>query len=286
MALPDEILEAFRDLKKGLHPGKLEVLALPKSQDEALQEQGEASRESFLALVGPGHTPPPGAINGKFNVAKPAIQAAYWLDGDWQCLRIEERTVGYIRPKAYFNTSINQPALRQDPITEGWMQWIHKLAVAMGIKPLEGSVRMIVFPGLRYTFLAWCPVPPRPTNLLHPMDCDNAAKPSLDSLQAGNPPKPPKKKPSKAKAPVPEPPAHTMEPLAGAFFNDTQVVDLCVYRLPQEGKPAVNRMELHRERSKKRQEVIKSRPKKEKPGPAARKQLGRKLLAMKVAGKK
>ncbi len=264
MADRKELVRAIKDLQKGLHPRKLEVLALlerhiaeQNQQIKALQDEAEAYKTGFLALTGPGHTPPDHAISGTYNVAKPALRASYWQDGPWHCLRVEERTVGYYRPTAFYNKTIGRAALRQNPVTEQWMLWIHKIAVEIGIKPLEGSVRMLVFPGLRYTLLAWREVDERPAALLHPMDCDNACKPSLDSLQAGKPPKVPKpKKSAKSTAPIVTP---DDPPRAGAFVNDTQVVDLLVYRLMQNGLPAVDRLELHRTRSKKRQEIIAKR---------------------------
>jgi hypothetical protein len=95
--------------------------------------------------------------------------------------------------------------------------------------------------------MAWCPVPHRAENKLHPMDADNAAKPTLDSAQVPKPPKGDGEQVSKPRKDLPQ---------TGAYFNDTQVVDLLVYRLPQQGAPPVDRIALHRKRSATRKTVV------------------------------
>lgn len=202
----------------------------------ALTEEMQALREGFRdqihALVGGSHVPPPGARSWTSAVARPSIKVSCWKDGEWQCLRLEERTVGHNRERAFISPVTKRPALRSDPTSLKWMKWVQGIAAEAGFSPLDGKVRVVFFPGLAYTFIAWRPVPDRDASLLHPMDPDNACKTTIDGLQA---------------APFMGP-----QSAYGAFFNDAQVVDLLVLRLPQDGQAPVDRLLIANERRRAR----------------------------------
>lgn len=185
-----------------------------------------AARSDLAMFIGPGHTPPPGVPTHSWAVARPSIQGAFWQDGPWKCLRLEERTVGHHRESAFIRADTGRPALRFHPDTEKWMKWVAGIASELGLAPTERQVRVVVFPGLAYTFIAWTEVDARPVADLHPMDPDNAVKPILDALQsvmAGE------------------------DRRTGAYRNDTQVVDLLVYRLPSDQRAPIDRLALSRE---------------------------------------
>ena len=123
---------------------------------------------------------------------------------------------------------------------------------------------MVFFPGLVYTFVAWRNVDHREEKLLHPMDCDNASKGTTDPLMV---PKPTKET-DDPDAPAPKKPKPVVIPVNGAYRDDTQVVDLLVFRLPQTGKPPVDRLALYKKRSATRKAVV-ARKKAEKAALAA-----------------
>jgi len=244
---PPALSRALNTFGRGLHGKRRETL-------EVIEAHLKLYHDGLMDLLGPGHVPPETAVTKALNIAKPAITASYWTDGPWHCLRIDERTIGHNRPRAWFNKAAGYPQLRQDAATEQWMGWVEKILAHFNVRPLEGSVRVVFFPGLVYTFTAWRKVDDRQVSLLHPMDPDNSAKALLDAAMV---PKPAKESetPSKKK--------HKPKPLTGAYYDDAQIVDLLVFRLPQEGKPAVDRITLHKERSAIRKTVLAKRRAKE-----------------------
>jgi hypothetical protein len=206
-----------------------------KAREDALEEAGReirALRYALKCLTGPGHVPPSGATTFMSNVARPAIKVSYWEDEPWTCLRLEERTIGHHREEAYTHPATGRPALRFNPETEKWMRWTRGIAQELKIIPAAGHIREVFFPGLVYTFMAWMDVPDRPVQLLHPMDNDNLVKATLDAHQTA---------PYKGEM---------VE--YGVYQNDTQVVDLLIYRLPQDGAPPVDRITLGMEARKAR----------------------------------
>lgn len=206
---------------------------------EDLVKENQAFKQAFQDLVGPESTPPPNTPIRSFSVARPPILGFYWQSGPWHCLRLEERTQGHIRPIPWIRNG--KPTLRQNRETESWMAWVAKIAIQLDLEPLTGCIRFVFHPGLAFTYMAWRQVPDRPDELLHPMDPDNAVKPTTDALQLNY-----------LKLDTEKP--------AGAYFNDTQVVDLLVFRFPQTGTPPVNRAQVKKER---RQALKKSRLAKE-----------------------
>ena len=242
---PPPLIRALNTLGRGLHAKK-------RADLDVVEAYLKSYHDGLTDLLGPGHLPPEGVELQSLNVAKPAIQAAYWTDGPWHCLRIEERTVGHNRPRAWFNKATGRPQLRNDPSTEQWMQWVQKILRELGVMPLSGAVRLVFFPGLVYTFVSWRNVDHREEKLLHPMDCDNASKATTDPLMV---PKPPKE-PGPTDKPAPKKVKPVVTPTTGAYFDDAQVVDLLVFRLPQQGKPRVDRLALHKKRSATRKAVV------------------------------
>lgn len=194
---------------------------------EDLVKENQAYKQAFKDLAGPDSIPPSDTPLRSFSVARPPILGYYWQDGPWHCLRLEERTVGHNRPVPWIRNGA--PALRQNRETEAWMAWLAKIAHQLGLEPLKGCIRFVFHPGLAYTYMAWRQVPDRPEELLHPMDPDNAVKPATDALQCNY-----------LKLETEKP--------AGAYFNDTQVVDLLIFRFPQSGAPPVNRTKIKKER--------------------------------------
>lgn len=218
-------LHAMRQKDFALRAKDREIEELNERLKQAAEDLAAAQAELTM-FIGPGHFPPPHVPMQVWNVARPPIQGAFWVDGPWKCLRLEERTVGHHRESAYIRQDTGRPALRFHPDTEKWMKWVAGIAKELGLTPTENQVRAIAFPGLAYTFLAWMEVAPRPARDLHPMDPDNAVKPILDALQsilAGE------------------------DRGTGAYKNDTQVVDLLVYRLPSEERAPIDRLALSRE---------------------------------------
>jgi len=119
------------------------------------------------------------------------------------------------------------------------MTWLGGLCAEFKIAPIQGQIRLAVFPGLAYTFVAWREVQARDTALIHPMDADNVQKPTTDALQTHRGGRTTKE-------------SRDLEPEPyGAYINDTQVVDLLVFRLPQEGKAAHDRAEIRKVRVRK-----------------------------------
>jgi len=180
-------------------------------------------------VEGPDPTPPPDAPLRVFNVAHPPILGFYWEDGPWRCLRVEERTRGFMRPIPYISAS-GRPLLRQNRDTDAWMTWMAKIANRIGIEPINGSIRLVFRPGVSWTFTAWREVDLRDHALLHPQDPDNAVKPTIDALQYNY--------------------LRDNEG-TGAFFNDTQIVDLLIFRQEQDTKPLVDRIAVTSERRRK-----------------------------------
>lgn len=192
-------------------------------------------------FVGPGHTPPVGVEEQTWTVARPPIKGFFWEVGPWKCLRLAERTVGHHRESAYLRQDTGRPALRFHPETEKWMKWITGIFAELRLVPTTNQVRVIFFPGLSYTFMAWREVEERLVVDLHPMDPDNAFKPIADAAQSISLGK---------------------DREFGAWRNDTQIVDLLVYRLPQDDRAPVDRLALSRElRAKRKPRVKKPRPK-------------------------
>lgn len=190
-------------------------------------------------LLGPDPDIPEGADVRRLDVARPPLVAAYWQQGPWRCLRVEEPTVGYDRPSIFLIEG--KVRVRQVNAVERWMRWGAKILEAFEVEPVpaDRQVRVVFLPGLVWTFLAWREV--ERIGVLHHQDPDNAVKPTLDfaqTAQAGKSPRP-----------------------FGAFVNDTQVVDLMVYRIPQAGAAAVDRQAITRARSrdKKKQQAAKRR---------------------------
>lgn len=181
-------------------------------------------------LLGPLPDVPAEARELMLDVARPPLRAAYWQSGPWQCLRIEERTQGYERP-GVFKDQGGRPRLRQSNAVERWMRWGEGIMEAFQVEPIprDRPVRVVFLPGAVWTFMAWREVDRH--GQLHPQDPDNAVKPSLDFAQT-------------------EPFDRKSDPRSfGAFVNDTQVVDLLVYRISQAGAPLVDRQAITRARS-------------------------------------
>ena len=189
-------------------------------------------------LLGPDPDVPDWADRRSLDVARPPLTAAFWKKGPWSCLRIEERTVGYDRPSVFLLNG--KVRVRQANVVERWMRWINGLMDAFEVEPIpEGhKVRVIFVPGQVWTFMAWREV--ERSGNLHPQDPDNLVKPILDGCQT---------RPYSAKDPR----------RYGAFLNDTQIVDLMIYRIPQAGAAAVNRQAITRARSAEKKRSHKKR---------------------------
>lgn len=241
---PTTLTWALKALSLGLHAKKREAL-------EIIKAHLLSYHDGLSDLVGPGHIPPTKIKMQSLKVARPAIQAAYWTDGPWHCLRIEERTVGHERPRAWFNSATGRPDIRNAPVTEQWMTWVQKILKELRVKPLKGSVRLVFFPGLAYTFTAWRKVDQRDEKRLHPMDPDNSSKSTTDALMVPKPEKP--KKPNEDETPlkIQKLVAPKKVILSGAYFDDAQIVDLLVFRLPQDGAPPVDRITIRKTRKAK-----------------------------------
>jgi hypothetical protein len=204
----------------------------------SLLKENDNLKNELVELQGPDPNPPPETPLQSFTVALPPILGFYWLDGPWHCLRLEERTRGFLRPIPWINAQ-GKAVLRQHRDTQAWMNWISKIALKLNLQPLVGSIRLVFRPGLSNTFVAWRNVPERQPDLLHPMDPDNAVKPTIDALQNNFL-------------------RRDEEPFTGAFFNDTQIVDLLVFRGEQEQKAMIDRIALtvaRRKRLKQRKEI-------------------------------
>jgi len=207
--------------------GKEQRIRQLNQELEATKGALAKAQEDLQFFVGPGHVPPAGVPEQTWNVARPPIRGFFWESGPWKCLRLEERTVGHHRESAYIRADTGKAAVRFHPETEKWMKWVTGIFAELKMTPTTNQVRVIFFPGLSYTFMAWREVGNRFMEDLHPQDPDNAFKPIADAAQSISLGK---------------------DREFGAWRNDTQIVDLLVYRLPHDERAPIDRLALSRER--------------------------------------